>query len=208
MSYKGGNMAGLYTWVKNIAYFFILVSVVMNLVPGKQYRKYIKLFTGIILILIILSPVSQLLHLEETLSYYLDLENYQLELEQLPYDLTLADGRRYEMITLSYEEEIRKQIELWVNEKKLYLLEMQIYWDLDSNSEEYGKIEGIDLILSKRETVEGENKIDIHIKNVTISLNSERELENQGSVEEIYLKSLIQDFYNIPSNNININIQE
>ena len=68
----------------------------MNVIPGKQYKKYIKLFTGIILILIILSPVSQLFKLEETLSYYLSMENYQLELEQVPYDLILADEKHLE----------------------------------------------------------------------------------------------------------------
>lgn len=198
-------MTGLYTWVKNIAYFFILITIVMNVIPGKQYKKYIKLFTGIILILIILSPISQLFKLEETLSYYLSMENYQLELEQVPYDLILADEKHYKMVTSSYEEDIRNQIEIWAKEKGLYLLDTSIYWEMDSTSSDYGKIKGMDLIMSKKEHSES---IKIGIEKIIVSLNKEEESKNQGSVEEIYLKTLIQDFYNIPDNNINVSIQE
>ncbi|NLZ80886.1 MAG: stage III sporulation protein AF [Clostridiales bacterium] len=201
-------MTGLYTWVKNMAYFFILVTIVMNLVPGKQYKKYIKLFTGIILILIILSPVSQLFNLEESLSFYLNMENYQLELEQVQYDLLLADEKHYEMVTLSYEEDIKNQIEIWAKEKGLYLLDSSIYWEMDSTSSDYGKIKGMDLIMSKKEHSVQEEVIDIGIEKVMVSLNSEEESKSKGSIEEIYLKTLIQDFYNIPVNNINVSIQE
>lgn len=201
-------MTELFTWVKNIAYFFILISLVMNLVPGKQYKKYIKLFTGIILILIILSPVSRLFNLEDTLSHYLDMENYQLELEQLQYDLILADDKHYEMVISSYEDDIKRQIDIWVKEKGLYLLDTSVNWEMDSTSSEYGKIKGMSILVSKRENSIEENEIEISIKKIIVSLNSEEKIENQGSIEEIYLKNLIQDFYNIPINNINVSIQE
>lgn len=46
-------------WIQKIAYYMILVTLVMQ-VAGEGYRKYIRLFTGIILILLILSPVIRL----------------------------------------------------------------------------------------------------------------------------------------------------
>lgn len=198
-------MTGLYTWVKNIAYFFIFVTIVMNLVPGKQYKKYIKLFTGIILILIILAPVGQLFNLEETLADYFNMEIYQLELAQVEYDLILAEEKHYEMVTLSYEEDIKNQLEDWGKEKGLYLLNSSVYWEMDSTSSNFGKIKGMDVIMSKDRYSES---VMIEIEKVVVSLKSEDDSKSKGSIEEIYLKTLIQDFYNIPINNINVSIQE
>lgn len=198
-------MTGLYTWVKNIAYFFIFVTIVMNLVPGKQYKKYIKLFTGIILILIILAPVGQLFNLEETLADYFNMEIYQLELAQVEYDLILAEEKHYEMVTLSYEEDIKNQLEDWGKEKGLYLLNSNVYWEMDSTSSNFGKIKGMDVIMSKDRHSES---VMIEIEKVVVSLKSEDDSKSKGSIEEIYLKTLIQDFYNIPINNINVSIQE
>lgn len=46
-------------WIQRIAYYMILVTLIMQ-AAGQGYRKYMRLFTGIILILFILSPVIRL----------------------------------------------------------------------------------------------------------------------------------------------------
>lgn len=51
-------------WIQKIAYYMIMVTLVMQVTAGEGYRKYIRLFTGIILILLILSPVVHLFGLE------------------------------------------------------------------------------------------------------------------------------------------------
>ena len=53
----------LYEWIQRVAYYMILVTLIMQ-TAGEGYRKYIRLFTGIILILFILSPVIRLLGLD------------------------------------------------------------------------------------------------------------------------------------------------
>lgn len=50
----------LYEWVRGIAYYMVLVTVIMQIIAGGSYRKYIRLFTGIILVLMILTPVMQI----------------------------------------------------------------------------------------------------------------------------------------------------
>lgn len=51
-------------WIQKIAYYMILVTIVMQVAAGEGYRKYIRLFTGIILILFIVSPVIHFLDLD------------------------------------------------------------------------------------------------------------------------------------------------
>lgn len=47
-------------WMKQIAYYMVLVTMVIQLTAGKSYQKYIRMFTGIVLVLFVLSPAAKL----------------------------------------------------------------------------------------------------------------------------------------------------
>lgn len=49
----------IYEWIQNIAFYLVLVTAVLHAVPGKDYKKYIRFFTGLVLILMILTPLLQ-----------------------------------------------------------------------------------------------------------------------------------------------------
>lgn len=53
-------MEKLYDWVRQIAYVMVLISAIMQLAAGKQYQRYIRLYTGIVLILFMLVPVFRI----------------------------------------------------------------------------------------------------------------------------------------------------
>lgn len=59
-------MEKLYEWVRQIAYVMVLISVIMQLAAGKQYQKYIRLYTGIVLILFMLVPVFRIFGTDTT----------------------------------------------------------------------------------------------------------------------------------------------
>lgn len=50
----------IYDWMKNLAFFYIFLTAVMNLVPDKSYGEQIRFFLGLLLILLILSPLLEL----------------------------------------------------------------------------------------------------------------------------------------------------
>ena len=35
---------GLYQWVENIAFYMVLMTAALHLIPGDGYRKYLKFF--------------------------------------------------------------------------------------------------------------------------------------------------------------------
>lgn len=47
----------IYRWVKTIAFFYIVFSAVLHLVPDVKYERYIRSFMGILLIYILSTPV-------------------------------------------------------------------------------------------------------------------------------------------------------
>lgn len=70
-----------YEWMKNIACYMVLITAFMHVIPNEGYRKYIRMFTGLVLVLLLLTPVfrlfdagSELLHLYESGAYKEKLE--------------------------------------------------------------------------------------------------------------------------------------
>lgn len=54
-------LENLYEWIRQITCYLILVTVVMQVVPGEGYRRYIRLFTGMILVMMITAPILRFL---------------------------------------------------------------------------------------------------------------------------------------------------
>lgn len=51
----------IYEWLRNISYYLILVTAVCYVLPSASYRKYIRFFTGLVLISMLLAPVINLI---------------------------------------------------------------------------------------------------------------------------------------------------
>lgn len=59
--YKGEKMKeAIYNWLEQLACYLILVTAVLHALPDFGYKKYIRFFTGLILVLLLASPVLQL----------------------------------------------------------------------------------------------------------------------------------------------------
>lgn len=87
----------IYTWMQNIVFFLVIVTAVLEVLPGTSYQKYIRFFTGLILMLLLLTPFLSLTGSGETfqeLYHGYEQEQYKRELqEQEAYfqDLDLLD---------------------------------------------------------------------------------------------------------------------
>ncbi len=47
-------------WLKSLVGYMLIVSVVMQMLPNEKYERYVKLFTGFLLIIFILQPVLKI----------------------------------------------------------------------------------------------------------------------------------------------------
>ena len=61
-------------WIQNITFYLIIITLLLQMVPDKSYRKYIQFITGLILILLLIEP---LLNEDE---FQVSLENYEEQL--------------------------------------------------------------------------------------------------------------------------------
>ena len=47
-------------WLNGLAGYFLITSIIMQMIPKGKYEPYIRLFTGFLLILLILQPVLKI----------------------------------------------------------------------------------------------------------------------------------------------------
>ena len=59
MAEGGVRVAAVYEWIRNLTAFFLFLSVLENLLPGDKYGKYIRLFAGMVLVLLAVEPFAE-----------------------------------------------------------------------------------------------------------------------------------------------------
>lgn len=69
-------------WMINIAVFSVISSFVLKLMPGKTYFPYVKLLTGIVIILLFLEPVFSFFQLDMETDWIKKGEAQMEELEE------------------------------------------------------------------------------------------------------------------------------
>ena len=74
---------GLYQWVENIAFYMVFMTAALHLIPGDGYRKYLKFFTGLLLILLVLSPVLKIAGMEKNFREVFEKYTYEEELQRI-----------------------------------------------------------------------------------------------------------------------------
>ncbi len=58
-------MDAIYEWIRNLVCYLILFTAVLEILPGKEYKKYIQFFAGLVLILLLTSPILKITGTEE-----------------------------------------------------------------------------------------------------------------------------------------------
>lgn len=97
----------IYQWMKSLAFFHVLTTAVLHILPDKKYEQYIRLFLGLLLILLICTPVFSMLGksselLEGFQKYYGEEEQKRMETE--------AEGLQETFLREAYKAELEKQI--------------------------------------------------------------------------------------------------
>ena len=93
--------AFLYGWIRDIAFYTILMTVVLHLLPEESQKKYVRFFMGIVLMLVVLSPLLSAAALSDTLDGIYAEQTCDAELQDFV--------RRQEELEQAYEREIEQR---------------------------------------------------------------------------------------------------
>ncbi len=202
-------MDTIYNWIRNVVIYMILNAIIMNLLGNKSYKKYVSIVSGMILVLIIISPLMNYMDLEDTLDYYLQANDFSVETSEFKNDLNRMEEAQSDAIFAEYEEKIRLQVEGMLQEEKLKLVSFDLTIDKNTKHSTFGEILQMDISAEMEKSEEEDDhlfvdKIDI----VSIRINEweEKNAADPPSPMEINIKNKLADFYNIEQVNINISI--
>lgn len=153
----------VYQWVRNLAVYYIILTALMHIMPNSQYGRYIRYFMGILLILILASPLFHLMHLEDRMDELFQKKELEEEFWNWQNAQTPGETAAQEYYLEAYEREaaerIRKSLEE-ILENGCRVLEVRVRMGMEGD--EGLRVESVQIWLSgaenqhMRERVENE----------------------------------------------------
>ena len=71
----------IYAWVKNIVCYYIFLTVIFHLLPKSSYQKYVRFFSGMLLMILVVTPVLSVLGKEDVLLQKINQAGFFQELD-------------------------------------------------------------------------------------------------------------------------------
>ena len=132
-------------WVQRIAIYIVLVTVLRSLIGKPQYQQYFRFVSGLILILLLITPVFGLLSDDSRLYGILNRYVYQQDLDDIASSLQLAEGQMKELIREEYRNAVSGQIKELAEGQGLVVQEIQITLDTQ------GEVSRLEVYLKSQE---------------------------------------------------------
>ncbi len=77
-------MQELLNMVRYAAVFYLLEQMVLNLLPGKMYERYVRFYLGLLMVLLLLQPVFKVFRLVEQMDAAALVQELEREVERVP----------------------------------------------------------------------------------------------------------------------------
>lgn len=200
-------MGLIYEWIRNIVIYMILNTLILNVFGDSNYKKYIQLVTGMILVVIVISPVIKFLRVSDRVEDLFHAQVYAVDVSDFKSQLKTMEEGQTDFVYREYKERIVSQVEDMISDYDLCVKESDIIFETDENCDEFGEIKSMAFVLSPKEEKKEATRERISIKKVMLSKKEQETSVNIPSPTEINIKNELSDFYNIEGDNINISIQ-
>lgn len=142
-------MEGLYRWISSVAGYFLLMSMLDQLLPSKKYVKYMRLFGGMVLILLVFRPLTSGLQVEDTIMRYYEMFAFQNEAKDLKQELLGVEQQRLSKIIKTYEETVKEHVMQMAEAMGVEAMSCEVDICEDQDTEEFGKIRNVTLKVLK-----------------------------------------------------------
>lgn len=93
----------IFGWIRDIAFYTLLMEVVLHMLPEQEQKKYLQFFMGIVLIILVISPVLSAAGLERQLDETYVRQTSDQELEEFQ--------KRQQEIEEHYERRLEERVE-------------------------------------------------------------------------------------------------
>lgn len=179
----GQVLEGIYGWIRNIACFLCFMNVFLQVLPGEGYRKYVRFFGSLLLVVLVMAPLGNIVQISGDFEQIWEKESRREAYDDLEITMQGMDELRMKKIDLAYEEEMKRQIEEIFLQNGLVPTQTELSFEKEEGVK---KISGVRICAREEVQLEGEER--------------SRDLER--------IKKEMEDVYQIDSAHIHIDIEE
>lgn len=213
-------------WVRNIVCYLIFLTLICNLLPSGKYEKYVRLFGGMVLILVVIQPFTSSLQLDEKIAYYFETFSFQEEMSGLKEELGEMDRQRAETITKEYEQAAASDVERMAKEAGFSPVSVEVDIDSDQESETFGMVVQVSLVVEgengtgeddgeetygEEEESRAEQAVEVAVEQIEpVKIQTEEsETDEEEESEGIFLElaSEIADYYELEESHVEIQME-
>lgn len=141
-------MEVIFGMVRNVCAFVLLTTVVNNLMQGSVYRKYIRFFVGIVMLILVINPVMSLLSMDinfqDNISKYIE-EAGRYEIYE---EIKMGEQNAAEDILQEYEKSLNRTLGAVIKTHDLYIVDSRWEIESDYSEENFGEITGLEVRVS------------------------------------------------------------
>ena len=189
-------MGTLLSYIKNIGFFLILVSVICNALPDNSYKKYCRLFCGLILVVLVLNPFNEFLNYDRDIGEIFTNKSYQSKLWELEAGMKIMEEDQLEQALELYENEIKNILQSSAGTEGLEVLDVKLSYTENKESNDF-ELEWIHIYVTDRfEADKDEYNSDKNISNSSdinldeihiddIEINIDKESDNENSIDKL-----------------------
>lgn len=199
-------MTFLIDWAKSIVYYVLFIKVITSLMPSGNMAKYFKLFSGVLLIIILIQPLIQLKSFDKNIfTHIVKIEN-ELDQKKITKQSRTYEQLNSELTLDLYVKNTRERIISIVRNSEVYVASVNLKVNDDQKSDRYGEILEINLVVYKKTKKTKDLPL---IADIEISISKEHLLpkSEEDILIEKNIKSDLLDFYNLNADNIHISIE-
>ncbi len=193
-------MDEIISYAKTVLFFLLFVNLLMQLLKGSSYERFVHPVCGMILVIMIIRPLLSMFGGEEKVLYAAE-QKLSLLLSGEEARLSLPKEAGYEFAVLeAYEGELITQLSGILAEEGLTVVNAD--FSLSAEEADFGTIRGLTLT-AERKKEGATSRIEI----APIVFEQEKK-DTAVSAEEIRIKDKLTDFYQMDEDNIYVNIKE
>lgn len=192
-------MEEIISYAKSILFFLLFVNLIMQLLKGSSYEKFVRPVCGMLLVILIVKPVLSLFGMEEQLLFAAE-QKISFLFSESEAEFVMPEGAGYELSVLeAYEEELTGQLGELLLEEGISLISADFSLSAEENT--FGEIRGITVEAG----TETQHRARIEVEPIVFG---EESVEEGMSAEEIRIKDKLANFYNLERENIYVSIKE
>ena len=203
-------------WAGNIVSYLVFLTVLTGLLPAHQYEKYIRLFAGCILLLIVLKPLTDGLRLEERLNYLFTSLSFENEAGELKSEMDEIEVRRRNMVLSQYEAEASKEAVRVAAEAGFSVEKADVELEKDPESEQFASVRSVTVYVAGSEAGMEAAEREDPSSMIEISLEQEQKQGEPAAAQAVSwmngekiweLQQRLASFYQVEADHVEVRME-